>query len=80
MLGNHLNFINSFQHMNNSLDKLISILPNDAFKYMAKEFKGKELKLKEQKGVYPCDYMNSFEKSEQMELPTKEQFYSILND
>ena len=33
-----------------------------------------------QKGVYPYDFMDSFEKFNQMELPTKDQFYSILND
>ena len=33
-----------------------------------------------QKGVYPYDFMDSFEKFDQMELPTKDQFYGILND
>ena len=33
-----------------------------------------------QKGVYPYDYMDCFEKFDQTELPTKEQFYSVLND
>ena len=32
------------------------------------------------KGVYPYDYMDSFEKFDQTELPTKEHFYSILNN
>ena len=32
-----------------------------------------------QKVVYSYDYMDSFEKFNQTELPTKEQFYSILN-
>ena len=33
-----------------------------------------------QKGVYPYDFMDSFEKFNQTKLPTKDQFYSILND
>ena len=33
-----------------------------------------------QKDVYPYDFMDSFEKFNQAELPTKDQFYSILND
>ena len=33
-----------------------------------------------QKGVYPSDYMDSFEKFNEKKLPTKDQFYSILND
>ena len=33
-----------------------------------------------QKGVYPYDFMDSFEKFNQTELPTKDQFYCILND
>ena len=33
-----------------------------------------------QKGLYPYDFMDSIEKFDQMKLPTKEQFYSILND
>ena len=33
-----------------------------------------------QKGAYPYDFMDSFEKFNQKELPNKDQFYSILND
>ena len=80
MLGNHLTFINSFQFMSSSLDKLVSNLPKEALKYMSEEFTGKELSLMSQKGFYPYDFMDSFENFDQTELPTKDQFYSILND
>ena len=39
MLGNHLTFIDSFQFMSSSLNKLVSILLNDAFKYTSSEIK-----------------------------------------
>ena len=80
MLGNHLTFIDSFQFMSSSLDKLVSNLPKDDLTYTSKAFKGKRLDLMSQKGVYPYDYMDSFEKFNEKELPTKDQFYSILND
>ena len=80
MLGNHLTFIDSFQFMSSSLDKLVSNLPKDDLIYTSKVFKDKRLNLKSQKGVYPYDFMDSFEKFSQMELPTEDQFHSILND
>ena len=80
MSGNHLNFIDSFQFMSSSLDKLVSNLRMEAFKYTSEEFTGKKPSLMSQKGVYPSDFMDSFEKFDQAELPTREQFYSILND
>ena len=80
MLGNHLNFIDSFQFMSSSLDKLISNLPKELFKYTSEEFTGDELSLMSQICVYPYDYMDSFEKFDQMKLTTKELFYSVLND
>ena len=80
VLGNHLKFIDSFQFMSSSLDKLVSNLPKHDLIYTSKVFKGKRLDLMSQKGVYPYNFMDSFEKFNQTELPTKEQFYSILND
>ena len=80
MLGNHLTFIDSFQFMSSSLDKLVSNLPKNDLIYTSKAFKDKRLNLMSQKGVYPYDFMDSFEKFNQTELPNKDQFYSILND
>ena len=80
MLGNHLTFLDSFQFMSSSLDKLVSNLPNDALTYTSEKFQDEELKLMSQKGVYPYDYMDSFEKFNEAQIPRKEDFYSILND
>ena len=80
MLGNHLVFLDSFQFMSSSLDKLVSNLPKEELKYTSQTFKGKRLELMTRKGVYPYDYMDSFEKFNQKELPKKKEFYSILND
>ena len=79
MLGNHLTFIESFQFMSSSLEKLVSNLPKESLKYTSKSFKGEKLDLMVRKGVYPYDYMDSFEKFNH-KLPSKEDFYSILND
>ncbi|XP_068671057.1 uncharacterized protein [Montipora foliosa] len=79
MLGNHLTFIDSFQFMSSSLDKLVSNLPKESLKYTSQKFKGEKLDLMSQKGVYPYDFMDSFDKFNE-KLPSKEDFYSILND
>ena len=80
MLGNHLTFIDSFQFMSSSLDKLVSNLPAEALKYTSERFQKEKLNLMTRKGIYPYDYMDSFEKFNKTELPTKEEFYSILNN
>ena len=80
MLGKHLVFLDSFQFMSLCLDKLVGNLPKESFKYTSEEFTGKKLSLMSQKGMYPYDYMDCFEKFDQTDLPTKEQFYSVLND
>ena len=80
MLGNHLTFIDSFQFLSSSLDKLVSNLPKDDLIYTSKAFEGRRLDLMSQKGVNPYNVMDSFEKFNQTELPNKDQFYSILNN
>ena len=80
MLGNHLTFIDSFQFMSSSLDKLVSNLPTEALKYTCNRFKQEQFESMKQKGVYPYDYMDTFDKFNKTELPTKEEFYSILRN
>ena len=79
MLGNHLTFIDSFQFMSSGLDKLVSNLPKQALKFTSQKFQGKKLDLMSQKGVYPYDFMDSFDKFDE-KLPLKKEFYSLLND
>ena len=78
-LGKHLLFLDSFQFMSYSLDKLSSNLPSDKFFYTDIEF-GEKASLLKKKGVYPYDYMDSFDKFKRKTLPCKADFYSLLND
>ena len=80
MLGNHLTFIDSFQFMSSSLDKLVNNLPDEALKHTKEAFKNEQFQLMKQKGVYPYDFIDSFQKFDKTELPNKKDFYSILND
>ena len=78
-IGKHLKFIDSFQFMSQSLDKLSSNLPKDKFIYTESETDG-DLELMKKKGVYPYDYLDSFSRFNENQLPKREEFYSILND
>lgn len=80
MIGKHLVFFDSFQFMSSSLESLAKNLPEEAFKYTSEEFLDEKLKLMKQKGVYPYDYIDSFNRFDEKELPTKDEFFSILNN
>ena len=69
-INNTLVFIDSMQFMNCSLDSLVRNLSDNDFKYLSEEF----LKLIKQKGVYPYEYMDSFEKLSDDKLPDKCKF------
>ena len=49
-------------------------------KYLSLEFSGDFLKLVKQKGVFPHEYMNNFEKFSEDNLPDRREFYSCLKD
>ena len=66
-----------------SLDSLVRNLVDKDFKYLSKEFKefkDKDLKLLKEKEVYPYEYMNSFKKFNETELPSKNKFFSSLKN
>ena len=76
LLNKNLVFIDSMQLMNSGLYKLVKNLHDDDFKYLTGEFGSKNLKLLKEKGVYPYEHTNSFERFEERELPKKECFFS----
>ena len=59
------------QFMNSSLDKLVTNLSDDDFKYLNEEFGSKNLKLLKQKGAYPYEHMSSFERFDEEKLPDR---------
>ena len=61
-INKNLVFIDCMQFMNCSLDSLIKNLSDNDFKYLSEEFSGEFLKLVKQKGVYPYEYMESFQR------------------
>ena len=80
-IGKHLAFIDSLAFLNSSLDKLSSNLEEDDYIY-TKDYYNDPLQfnLMKRKGVYPYDYMDSFSKFNDTELPSIEEFYSQLTD
>ncbi|KAK3757404.1 hypothetical protein RRG08_033172 [Elysia crispata] len=71
-----LRFIDSAQFLLASLDKLVSANKPEAFHITARYEPDRTLLLR--KGVYPYEYMDSWERFEETQLPPKEDFYSKL--
>ena len=68
------------QFMNSSLDKLVKNLLDKDFKYLVKKFGSKNLELLKQKGAYPYEYMNSFQRFNEKKSPARKCFYSSTKD
>ena len=71
----NLRFLDSFKFMASSLDSLSKNL-NDFPICRNNGLQDRHLR----KGIYPYDYMDSFNRFEETENPPKEEYYSILND
>ena len=80
MLGKYLVFIDSLQFMNSSLENLANNLNLDSFKYTKEEFGDEKYKMMIRKGVYPYEYMDSWDRFKEKKLPSKECFYSSLKE
>ena len=73
-------FIDSMKFMNSSFDKLLKNLSDKDFRYLVEEFGSENLELLKQKGDYPYEYMNSFERFIERKLPARKNFYSSKKD
>ena len=84
-----IRFLDSLRFMNSSLDKLSGYLiyedenknkKYDKFKNIKKYYSEEQLPLITKKGIYPYEYMNSFEKFEETILPKRNNFYSSITN
>ena len=87
---NSFQFIDSFQHMSTSLEKLVKMLASDqeslddlrrSFPNTSHRFSNdNQFRLVVRKGVFPYDWLDSFDKLQHSELLSKDDFYSTLHD
>ena len=74
-----IRFLDSYKFLETSLANLVSNLQPSDFKNLNRVIKG-NTSLLTRKGVYPYDYVSSIDKLKENKLPSKEDFYSKLND
>jgi hypothetical protein len=78
-------FLDSFRFMASSLDKLASYLPSECKTILHREFSvvpeySSKIHLLERKGVFPYDFVDSWEKLDYKRLPDKQEFYNRLTE
>ena len=74
-----MSFTDSIQFINSSLEKLVKNLSDNDFKNLSEKINLEQRKLVKQKRVYPYEYMNSFERFSEDNLPDKKYFYTFIN-
>ena len=75
-----LRFIDSIKFMSSSLDSLVNNLSSGGNKFFSfDEYNEHQHKLQIRKGIYPYEYMDSWDRFEETNLPPKDSFYSALS-
>ena len=75
-----LRFIDSFKFMSNSLDSLVNNLARENNEFFGfEDYNESQYKLLIQKGIYPYEYMDDWNRFKETTLPPKEAFYRKLN-
>jgi hypothetical protein len=76
-----LRFIDSAQFLLASLNKLVEANPAESFRITTRAEPDRDrFELLRRKGVYPYEYMDSWTRFEETQLPPQEAFYSKLSD
>ncbi|KAL9983781.1 hypothetical protein ACROYT_G006009 [Oculina patagonica] len=78
-----LRFIDSLNFLKGSLDSLVKAMPKEELnitKSNSTQSSDESFELLCKKGIYPYEYMDSWERFSETSLPEKEKFYSKLND
>ena len=70
-----LKFLDSYQFTNN----LVNTLDDAEFRYLGESCATNNFELIRRKGVYPYDYMDNFEKFDEIELPSQDSFFNKLS-
>ncbi|XP_048482323.1 uncharacterized protein LOC125489689 [Plutella xylostella] len=74
-----LRFIDSCKFLSSSLESLASHLNDDQFNELRKEYpRNEDFNLLKRKGVYPYEFMTSFDSLKTPSLPSIDHFYSSL--
>ena len=75
-----LRFIDSLKFMSSSLDSLVNNLARGGHEFFGLEsYNDHQCKLLIHKGIYPYEYMDSWDRFKETSLPSIERFYSSLN-
>ena len=74
----YLRFIDSLQFMSGSSESLVKNIHN--FYHSESDIKNENINLLKQKRIYLYDYMNSWDKFDDIKLPPKSLFFSKLNN
>ena len=73
-------FLHSFKFMACALGTLVDNLGKSNCKNLWKFYEGDKFELLKRKGVYPYEYVDSLERLSDDKLPSKDEFYSRLNN
>ena len=78
VINRNIIFLDSHQFYKSSLDSLASNLEDNNFKYLLSELPPNKLETLKRKDAYPYEWVDSYEKFNNQELPSKESRITIL--